>query len=262
MNNLIRFLRSLLGFTSSKPIDIPLLQGPIARYPALISTTLLMAMATVLGVVILAAYWMVLPFFVRMLLLVAVISMPITWAQSVWNHVRFRREVARMGREVMETEPFRMAAVSIYSGASSVFGIALGLFMAILLIMGHYDRQPWQDKAKAWLTTNASVAPTSAQDAQPPTASGTRVFPAKLKHRVQPVYPKDAKIMGIEGTVRLSAIIEKDGSVDHIEYVSGPKELADAAIAAVRQWVYEPTIWNGRIVTVKTKIDIVFKLNN
>jgi len=205
--------------------------------------------------------WGALPVAITGMLFVGVLSMSVTWARAVRTHHKMRTLFANAPPEELQREVLKVATTEAIAGPWGVFTSTLYLFMAILLIMGHYHRQPWQDKAKAWLTTNASAASTSVQDAQPLAAPGTQMFPAKLKHRVQPVYPKDAKIMGIEGTVRLRAIIEKDGSVDHIEYISGPKELADAAIAAVRQWVYEPTIWNGRIVTVKTKIDIVFKLN-
>ncbi len=84
---------------------------------------------------------------------------------------------------------------------------------------------------------------------------------AKLRHRVQPVYPSEAKTKSIEGTVKLHATIARDGSVVQIEVISGPKELVPATLDAVRQWQYEPTIWKGSPVEVDTTIDVVFVLN-
>jgi TonB family protein len=61
--------------------------------------------------------------------------------------------------------------------------------------------------------------------------------------------------------VRLRAIIGTDGSVQQLEVVSGNLILAQAAVAAVRQWHYEPTRLNGRAVEVETNITVTFVLN-
>jgi TonB family protein len=89
---------------------------------------------------------------------------------------------------------------------------------------------------------------------------GGMVQAAKLLHQVLPQYPVAAKDAGITGTVRLHAIVAKDGSMKMIEYVSGPKELTDAAIDAVKQWRYDQTLLNDQPVEVDTTIDIVFSL--
>jgi TonB family protein len=90
---------------------------------------------------------------------------------------------------------------------------------------------------------------------------GGNVAGAKLVHSVQPTYPADAKAKGISGTVVLHAVIGKDGTVRKLEYVSGPPELQQAAIDAVQQWRYEPTLLNGQPVEVDTKINVVFDLD-
>jgi len=61
--------------------------------------------------------------------------------------------------------------------------------------------------------------------------------------------------------VRLHAIIAKDGSILQLEVISGHPLLIQAALDAVRQWKYEPTLLNGQPVEVDTTIDVLFQLN-
>jgi protein TonB len=100
----------------------------------------------------------------------------------------------------------------------------------------------------------------------PPKAAQTRirvggnVQQAKMLRMVQPVYPAIAKTAHISGTVILHAIISKDGNVEQLEYISGPPLLMRAAMDAVKQWRYQPTLLNNDPVEVDTTISVVFTL--
>ncbi|MFZ0644674.1 MAG: TonB family protein [Candidatus Acidiferrales bacterium] len=89
---------------------------------------------------------------------------------------------------------------------------------------------------------------------------GGNVAAAKLIRQVTPIYPTIAKTAHISGTVTLHAIISKDGSIEQLEYVSGPPLLMRNAMDAVRQWRYNPTLLNGEPVEVDTTISVVFTL--
>jgi protein TonB len=89
---------------------------------------------------------------------------------------------------------------------------------------------------------------------------GGNVQQAKLINMVRPVYPPLAKQARISGTVRLHAIIAKDGSVIQLEVVGGHPLLVQSALDAVRQWRYQPTLLNGEPVEVDTTVDVVFSL--
>jgi periplasmic protein TonB len=93
-----------------------------------------------------------------------------------------------------------------------------------------------------------------------PLVRGGDVMSALLIHRVQPDYPKIAQVMHLSGTVQLRAIIGTDGSVQNIEVVSGSPILANAAVAAVRQWKYQPTQLNGKPVEVETVVTVQFQM--
>jgi protein TonB len=90
---------------------------------------------------------------------------------------------------------------------------------------------------------------------------GGNVQQAKLVRQPHPVYPPLAKQARIQGVVKLSAIIARDGTIQHLEVISGHPLLIPAALEAVKQWVYQPTLLNGEPVEVVTQIDVNFTLS-
>jgi protein TonB len=89
---------------------------------------------------------------------------------------------------------------------------------------------------------------------------GGQVQQAKAIYQPKPVYPALAKSARVQGVVRLQAIIAKDGTIQELQVISGPQLLVPAALDAVRQWRYQPTLLNGEPVEVITTIDVVFTL--
>jgi TonB family protein len=90
---------------------------------------------------------------------------------------------------------------------------------------------------------------------------GGNVLAARAISKVQPVYPTEARRQHISGTVRMHAIIAKDGSIKNLEVLAGHPSLVDAALDAVRQWRYQPTLLEGEPVEIDTTIDVTFSLN-
>jgi periplasmic protein TonB len=90
---------------------------------------------------------------------------------------------------------------------------------------------------------------------------GGSVQQAKLVRQPKPVYPPLAKQARISGTVHLSAIIAKDGTIQKLEVIGGHPLLIPSALEAVKQWVYQPTLLNGEPVEVQTTIDVNFTLS-
>jgi protein TonB len=90
---------------------------------------------------------------------------------------------------------------------------------------------------------------------------GGNVTAARIVNRTTPMYPPLARQTRISGTVRLHAIIAKDGTVQQLEVLSGHPLLVQAALDAVRQWRYQPTLLNGEPVEVDTTVDVIFSLN-
>jgi len=84
---------------------------------------------------------------------------------------------------------------------------------------------------------------------------------AALLYSVVPVYPALAKQTGVEGLVRLSVVIGRDGMVNDVRLLSGQPLLVQAAMDSVRQRTYKPTLLNGEPVEVETTVDVNFKIN-
>jgi protein TonB len=93
-----------------------------------------------------------------------------------------------------------------------------------------------------------------------PVQIGGNVLEAKLVNRVMPAYPQLARQARISGTVRLEGIISREGRVINLQVISGHPLLIKAAVEAVRQWIYRPTLLNGQPVEVIAPIDVHFTL--
>jgi len=91
---------------------------------------------------------------------------------------------------------------------------------------------------------------------------GGNVQQTKLVHQVQPVYPERAQAQGVQGIVLLEAVISKEGSIRAMRVVNklADPELVDAAVEAVKNWRYEPTLLNGQPIEVVTTITVNFRL--
>ena len=86
------------------------------------------------------------------------------------------------------------------------------------------------------------------------------VMAGNVATRVDPVYPEAAKKAGVQGTVVLDAVIDREGTISDLQVVSGPSELRQSALDAVHQWRYKPYLLNGEPVEVKTTINITYSL--
>jgi len=109
----------------------------------------------------------------------------------------------------------------------------------------------------------APRAPASdvAKPPEAPVLVGGAVQAAKLLKQVVPMYPRPARQLRISGTVHLLGIIAKDGTIQRLQALSGHPLLRQAAIEAVSQWVYRPTVLNGQPVEVEAPIDVIFTLS-
>jgi protein TonB len=81
-----------------------------------------------------------------------------------------------------------------------------------------------------------------------------------LIKRVDPVYPTNALHLRIEGEVELLATISKDGDISQVQVLSGDKQLAGAAVDALKRWKYKPYLLNGEPVEIQTQVTMRFRL--
>lgn len=93
-----------------------------------------------------------------------------------------------------------------------------------------------------------------------PVAVKPSIMEKQVIRKVIPKYPVDAKKARIEGKVVLSAIIDKQGNVQNLHVESGPVQLRQSSLDAVRQWKYKPYLLNGEPVEVKTNVNVIYTL--
>jgi protein TonB len=94
----------------------------------------------------------------------------------------------------------------------------------------------------------------------PPLEVDDKVQYSKLIERIEPVYPQAALRNRISGNVELLLTIDEDGIVEQIKPISGHPLLISAAVTAVQQWKYSPTLVNGEAVPVMTTVTVIFGL--
>jgi TonB family protein len=80
-----------------------------------------------------------------------------------------------------------------------------------------------------------------------------------LVHRVDPIYPADARQQNLQGIIALDIVVGPDGSVASTRALNGPDVLARAAMDALRWWKFQPYRVNGEPVTVETTVAVEFK---
>ncbi len=114
-------------------------------------------------------------------------------------------------------------------------------------------------KAERPASAPAPPQPSSSQ----PLQVGGSVQATKIASMAKPVYPPDCKAEGVEGSVLLKAVIGLDGSIKNLQQINQliDKRLVDAAMEAVKQWRYQPTLLNGVPVEVITEIQVNFVLS-
>lgn len=89
---------------------------------------------------------------------------------------------------------------------------------------------------------------------------GGNVQESKILRRVDPIYPELAKRARVEQIVMLEVSVDEEGNVANVRVIRGHPLLDQAAIDAVKQWKYSPTLLNGEPVPVIATVTVIFKL--
>ncbi len=111
----------------------------------------------------------------------------------------------------------------------------------------------------------AQMMPVSAPQSQPvpqqfsePISMSEDAARSRLVESVAPAYPQEGLAQKLHGSVVLRALIARDGSVEDLKIVQGYFVLGRAAIAAVKQWRFQPYTAGGHAVSTQTQITINF----
>ena len=105
------------------------------------------------------------------------------------------------------------------------------------------------------------AAPARRIDAPAPLRVGGSIRQPQKIHHVAPVYPEIARSARVSGIVILEALLGEDGTVRGVRVLRSVPLLDAAAIAAVREWRFTPTLLNGTPVPVVMTVTVAFNLN-
>lgn len=108
--------------------------------------------------------------------------------------------------------------------------------------------------------TEHMLSNTAAESGLAPIAVGGRVPVPQRLVTAQPIYPAFAKTARVQGVVELSIVIDAAGNVTRAQVVKSIPQLDRAAIDAVKQWKYAPTLVNGAAVPVTMVVQVTFTL--
>jgi TonB family protein len=132
--------------------------------------------------------------------------------------------------------------------------ILLVLLAAISVAVFWWKWNRAWDELESGLKTEKAVAVE-----QPQVEVPAEVMEKLLVHRVEPVYPADARRERLEGVIALDVVVGRDGSVVDMHPLNGPDVLARAAMDALRWWKFEPYRVNGEPAIVATRVAVEFK---
>jgi len=153
----------------------------------------------------------------------------------------FERRVMKLTKNQNEIGGLRRLAIILACAA-----LGIGTCASAMALSMHVD--------------TGSKAADKAPPHGPLTVSASSMAGNKISGPV-PKYPEEAKKARIQGTVVLNAVINKDGMVENLIVVSGPPELQQSSLDAVRQWTYKPYLLNGDPIEVKTTINVIYSLS-
>lgn len=118
-----------------------------------------------------------------------------------------------------------------------------------------FRMKPAPRAAQNKATSESSVAPQPAVVWLAPDIAEQR-----LKQRVEPLYPAEARAAHRSGDVMLEVMVSTDGSITSVRTLTGDPLLAEAAATAVREWRYEPYRLQGRTAEFQTNVTLKFAL--
>ena len=118
----------------------------------------------------------------------------------------------------------------------------------------------WWQWNRSWVRLEAGLKGSQPASTEKPQAQvPAEVMEKLLIHRVEPVYPAEARKQRLQGMIALNVVVGRDGSVISLHPLNGPDILAQAAMDSLRWWKFEPYRLNGEPVVVETTLAMEFK---
>jgi len=125
----------------------------------------------------------------------------------------------------------------------------------LVVVAGIFSWWKWQHGWNEIESQVKEVEPVATTRLQVPSA----VMAQRVRHRLDPVYPQEARAARVQGVVILNVVVGIDGTVKTVRALSGPEPLTEAAVDAVRWWKFEPYTVDGNPVEAESTVAIDFR---
>lgn len=118
----------------------------------------------------------------------------------------------------------------------------------------------WWQWNRSWERLERELQGSQPVSAEKPQAQvPPEVMQKLLLHRVEPVYPAEARRQHLQGIIAVNVVVGRDGSIISMHPLNGPEILARAAMDSLRWWKFEPYRLNGEPAVVETTLAVEFK---
>jgi protein TonB len=118
----------------------------------------------------------------------------------------------------------------------------------------------WWKWNRSWRELESGLKTQEMAVAEKPQAQvPAEVMEKLLIHRVEPIYPPEARKQNLQAIIALDIVVGRDGTVVSMHPLNGPDVLARAAMDALRWWKFEPYRLNGDPAAVETTVAVEFK---
>ena len=128
------------------------------------------------------------------------------------------------------------------------------------LLLSRALNQVREQRAAAQQAQVASAAASAPAVGGDPVRLGSGIKEPILIRKVPPVYPQIALTAKVQGVVVIEVVVDVDGNVRNAHVIRSQPLLDQAALAAVRQWRFTPTLLNGVPVEVIMSVTVPFTL--
>jgi len=132
-------------------------------------------------------------------------------------------------------------------------------WLIALLVLAAVAAAFWWKWNRSWEELESGLKNSSVTTDKPAVQVPAEVMQKLLVHRVEPVYPAEARKQNLQGIVAVDIVVGRDGSVISMRALNGPDVLARAAMDALRWWKFEPYRVNGEPSVVETTMAVEFK---
>ncbi len=132
------------------------------------------------------------------------------------------------------------------------------VWMIVLLVVVVAGAIVWWRWNQGWKELESGLH-RSGETMEKPVQVSTEEMQKLLVHRVDPVYPDEARQQNLQGIVALDIVVSRDGNVVSMRPLNGPDVLANAAMDALRWWKFSPYRVNGQPVAAETTMAVEFR---